>query len=62
MSFVAHGPLVILISELMELPLSIEEYLSRVHKEHDRLFPTVPLLPGMAFLALHIFFSAYFDL
>ena len=33
-------------SDLMDLPLTVDEYLSRVHKEHDRLFPTVPLLPG----------------
>ena len=30
----------------MELPLTVDEYLERVHKEHDRLFPTVPLMPG----------------
>ena len=33
-------------SDLMELPLTVDEYLERVHKEHDRLFPTVPLMPG----------------
>ena len=31
----------------MELPLSMDEYLSRVHKEHDKLFPTVPVMPGL---------------
>lgn len=41
--------------ELMELPLSLEEYLSRVHKEHDRLFPTVPLLPGADRLVRHLY-------
>ena len=34
------------ISDMLELPMTVEEYLETIHKEYDKLFPTVPLLPG----------------
>ena len=34
------------ISDMLELPMPVEEYLETIHKEYDKLFPTVPLLPG----------------
>ncbi|KAL4220368.1 Pseudouridine-5'-phosphatase [Mactra antiquata] len=40
--------------ELLELPLTVDEYLTRIHKEYDRLFPTVPLLPGADKLVRHL--------
>ena len=39
-------------SDLMGLPLSVEEYISRIRKQHEYLFPAVSLMPGISLIKL----------
>ncbi|XP_060560520.1 pseudouridine-5'-phosphatase-like [Ruditapes philippinarum] len=43
-----------MIVDMLELPMTVDEYLIKIHKEYDRLFPSVPFLPGAEKLVRHL--------
>ncbi|XP_045200903.2 pseudouridine-5'-phosphatase-like [Mercenaria mercenaria] len=43
-----------MIIDKLELPLTVEEYLTKIHVHHERLFPNVPFLPGAEKLVRHL--------
>ena len=50
------------VAELLGLPITVEQYIEDIHKEYDKLFPTVPLLPGNILDSYITMFNTSYDI